>query len=364
MGVVPRTDSKTLMAIFKTFRDWETKYALTFMGLMVGIVGIGFALYSTFQKTAPNFRFEEISRANVIDVKEEVGKLDILFNGVNLRDKHQTLALVTLKVINDGASAITKASFDDAAPVGLQVTGGEITKADLFNASNDYLAKNMRVLTPTNSNSIITFSPIIFEPRDSFWVKLLILYSDKGTFDLKPFGKIANVKQIALVNLDTKAGPPPYWKQIIGGGVLTQVLRVLAYFFAPLFAIGFYVSAKSGLAASRKRAKEIVEENDRKQHVIEFKTFMLEAKKVYNPRWEWVMNTYVNSGARILKLLQGIDENPAMLADNSYEKLRRKLLDSEAVQIRENNKFEVNPVFSVFVKEFVSFLFSKEVGPL
>jgi hypothetical protein len=98
------------MGMFKVFRNWETKYALTFMGLIVGVICGAFSVYVYLQKTVPHLKMEVISNANVIDVKEDVGTLDVLYNGVNLKDTHQTLALVTLRVSNDGAKAIPPSS--------------------------------------------------------------------------------------------------------------------------------------------------------------------------------------------------------------------------------------------------------------
>src|SRR6266478_2827215 len=166
------------MGLFNTFRNWEHKYALTFMGVILAFLFGGFSVYVYLQKTAPNLRVEEISNANVIDVREDVGKLDILFNGANLRDKHQTLALVTLRVMNDGAAPISKGAYDDVDPIGLEVNGGDITKAELFNASSTNIAKSMKVFVLTNS--MVTFAPVILEAGDFFWIKLLILHSEKG----------------------------------------------------------------------------------------------------------------------------------------------------------------------------------------
>src|ERR1035438_1370503 len=152
------------MQVFSIFRRWETKYALTFVGLVVGLLFGAFTVYVAFQKTTPGLRFEEISRANVIDVKEDIGKLEILFNGVNLRDKHQSLALVTLKISNDGGAPIAKSAYDDADPVGVKVSGGDFTKADLYSPSTPNIGRSMRVASFTNS--MATLAPVILEAGD------------------------------------------------------------------------------------------------------------------------------------------------------------------------------------------------------
>jgi len=61
---------------------------------------------------------EVVSSANVIDVKEDVGKLEVLYEGANLRSNHLSLSVVTLKISNDGGAPITKTAYDDAAPLG------------------------------------------------------------------------------------------------------------------------------------------------------------------------------------------------------------------------------------------------------
>ncbi len=202
------------MGMFQKFREWEHSYALTFVSLFVGLLFGGFSVYVYLQKIAPNLRMEVVSNANVLDIKEGVGKLDIIYDGVNLREKQQTLALVTLKISNNGTASIPKGAYDENSPVGVQVTGGEITKAELLQTSNPYLTTNLNFRIASNSTAI--FSPIILEPGDEFQVKLLVLHKEKVGFALHPIGKIAGVKAISLVGPSGKEAQPPTDK-IFGG---------------------------------------------------------------------------------------------------------------------------------------------------
>src|SRR5438067_513307 len=126
------------MKPFETFRNWEVKYALTFMGLVVTVVGTVLAVYALVQKTGPNLRMDVVSVASVVDVKEDVGKLEVLYEGVNLRSNRQTLSVVSLKVSNDGAAPIRIGDYDPRSPLGIEVTHGRIAKAEASRASNKY----------------------------------------------------------------------------------------------------------------------------------------------------------------------------------------------------------------------------------
>src|SRR5262249_24238501 len=132
--------------LFVSLGNVERKYAMTFWGLVVGVIGTLLALYPYFEKRNPALRMEVTSSANLIDVKQDVVKLDILFNGYNLREKNQTLSLVTVKISNDGGAPITKASYDDAAPLGLEVSKGEITRAEIIGTSSEYLTNAAKIV--------------------------------------------------------------------------------------------------------------------------------------------------------------------------------------------------------------------------
>lgn len=265
---VPQTAQEEPSKVFKIFRFWETKYALTFMGFVVGVLGFAFGLWVYLQRTTPNLKIEVTSNANVIDVKEDVGKIEIIYEGVNLRETQQTLALVTLKISNDGAAPIRKSDYDDKAPLGIAITNGNIAKVELFGPSNAYLRGQMKatvvtnlwVIFPENTGvggryaTTAVIDPIILEPGDFFWMKVLILHNEKSGFDIMPVGKIAGVKAISFKPLNINETPVSSWKKALSGNIEVQAQRLIVYAFGGIVVL--FVSVMVSITKERRRERK------------------------------------------------------------------------------------------------------------
>src|SRR5207244_10083267 len=85
-------------------------------------LAIIFFAYDHFREQNPRLKIELASRANVIDLKEKISDLDIFYKGASLRTNQQTLAVITLKISNDGAAPIPIGAYDTAAPVGVSIS--------------------------------------------------------------------------------------------------------------------------------------------------------------------------------------------------------------------------------------------------
>src|SRR5882757_8569944 len=110
---------KLIDKLFGIFRTWESRFALTFVGLVVTVVLWG---YDHYKEQNPRLRMEVLSRANVIDVKEQVSDLDVIYKGASLRSNSQTLAVVTLRISNDGVAPIPLNAYDPSAPIGVEIS--------------------------------------------------------------------------------------------------------------------------------------------------------------------------------------------------------------------------------------------------
>ncbi|HYV28512.1 MAG TPA: hypothetical protein VFA77_13330 [Candidatus Eisenbacteria bacterium] len=354
------------MAFFEKLRDVETKYALNFIGFVLAILFGSLSVYQAFfQKTNPHLRFEVLSTANVFDIREDVGKLDVIFNGVNLREKQQTLALVTVRISNDGAAPIQKTAYDDTAQLGMEVSGGEITKVELLGANNAYLTEHLAVRIATPSS--ITISPVIIEPGDNFSLKLLVLHNERTMIDLKPLGKVAGIKEITLIGINAKQVPPSFWGQVFAGSVWVQIARAICYFLAvPLALILIF--------APLAIISEYIEKQKRLAKLADFR----KTTPLLRQDFEWLLNTYVEHGVlavlKASKLINRPELIPEALRKNfdgiyvgrrpdrwvRHELTRdvaNKLLLSKVVT-QTDSTFKVDEAFREFVNAFQVFVVS------
>lgn len=340
------------------------------MGFIVGVLSIAFAYY-IWQKSNPSLRMEVVSSASVIDVKEDVGKLEVFYNGVNLRSNHQTLAVVTLKILNDGGAPIVKGAYDDAFPFGVEVTQGEITKAEVIAASNDYLTNMAKITTslvafsprdPTNSawnpphdkiTSRVTLNPVILDPGDFILLKLLILHNEQTNFDIKSIGKIAGVKEISFKALNVVEKPKSIWGNAVSGNIWIQAIRCGFYLvvsMAILFAIGFLIAWPMNNVEKRRQRNE---RYARQEKIALFKPQI--------PEYNWVMQNYIFRGWPFLSKIDDYLHNEKLLAADvcfslSFDSDVKGLVDSQAVTIDTDKNIKVNPAFLQFFNRFSTFV--------
>ena len=174
--------------VLKTAKDWERKFALSLIGLLLGLIGMVFAVYSTYVAT-PKLSMEIVSRIDLLRANE-IGGMDLTYKGVKL-GTNQTVTMLLVKVCNDGNAALRKSAY--LSPIGLQIDGGSIIQGSLASTSNAYLEKNVQI---TNSSEQVTFPPIVLEPHDFFLLKLLVLHSYQTNLSFHAFGILVGARTI------------------------------------------------------------------------------------------------------------------------------------------------------------------------
>ena len=118
-------------------RNLDQKYPSSFLGLVVGIIAlmvgiiIGFlGIYLTlFYEKKPEILFDVISNYRVYDIRENIGSLQISFEGENIKEKGLTLSLITIRIANTSRVDILKTFFDEKDPLGLENSGPGILRA-------------------------------------------------------------------------------------------------------------------------------------------------------------------------------------------------------------------------------------------
>jgi hypothetical protein len=77
------------MALYEKLKSIDQKFSWSFFGLVLSVLFFLFGLYATFiYEKKPKLVFEILSEAPVYDLREDVSKLDILFEGEDIRKKN------------------------------------------------------------------------------------------------------------------------------------------------------------------------------------------------------------------------------------------------------------------------------------
>jgi len=101
------------VGITSTLIQIEKKPFWTLLGLVLALVFGGVTVCSEFIRDRhPILQYEVISDASVLDVREKLSSLEIVYGGVDIQKAGQTLRMVVESVANKGISDILKGHYD------------------------------------------------------------------------------------------------------------------------------------------------------------------------------------------------------------------------------------------------------------
>jgi hypothetical protein len=209
----------------------DKKFGWSFLGFVLAALFGGIAIYTEFiRDTSPVVKYEILSNTKILDVKEDVSGLSIIYNAEDIRKARKTLSVLIVRIGNEGRSPILKTYYDSASPLGLSINSGEVIKAEVITATTDYLRQNagIHVRDPFN----VEFSQIIIEPNESFTAKFLILNPEQSTLTIFPKGKIAGVKKLLLADRTSDQTKETFVMKVISGSFWVHVVRILTYVIA------------------------------------------------------------------------------------------------------------------------------------
>jgi hypothetical protein len=237
------------MGITAKLAQIDKKFSWSFLGFILAALFGGIAVYTEFiRDTSPAVRYEILSNTKILDVKEDVTGLSIIYNNEDIRKARKTLSVLIVRVSNEGRSPILKTYYDNASPLGLSISSGEIITAEIISATTDYLRQNAGISIRDASN--VVFSQMIIEPNESFTTKLLVLNPEQSALTIFPKGKIASVKKLLLVDRQSEQRKETFVMKVVSGSLWVQVVRILTYvaaFILLLIAViapSFYISEK------------------------------------------------------------------------------------------------------------------------
>lgn len=230
---------------------WQTVIVL--VGLISAVLGI-YAFF--FQEKKMEIVYELLTNTNVIDLKADLSKLDITYDGKSLKSSNKSLRIISLKVKNSGNVSVLKTFYDDLDPLGITIEKGKIIeKPELIATSSGYIKRNLRIDFDSIGN--LTFNDIILEPNDFYTVKLLVLCSNGIIPNFISIGKIAGLKEIPIVSFVPGAKKEPsFFERTFSGDILTQVTRIFSYAFILGLIMGAIIRGIISISDARDKRKK------------------------------------------------------------------------------------------------------------
>jgi len=273
------------MSFFGLFRDLDRKFSWSFLGFLLAVLFGTLTIYDRFiADKHPKLYFDVLTSTAVLDIKENLPKLEILFDGLNIREQNLSLRVLSIKVVNDSSKDILKGDYDPEDPIGFHIEAGKIIRSDIAGTSNEYLSKNLSILSP--SSDVVHFKDVILEAHQYFLVKLLVLHPAGQSPAVSPVGHIAGVKHILVREPYRELGRVSFWAGAFAGSWATQLVRVVPYFLIGIAAILAIIIPSLFLSDKLDRHK-------RKRAVKQFKAATsIELKQAD----EFIFRTYVGGG--------------------------------------------------------------------
>ena len=157
---------------FQKFHTWT---GWGFWGTVITTLGLLLAIGTTsymvfFQSRYTDFQCQLVSISPVLDVKEDVSKLQLLYDSKDIRQSHEALTVLVMRVGNWGNQPVLKEYFDEDAPFGISMRDARIVDKPAI-LKTQHLAAELLTRIQSNEERI-EFPPMIF-PQKSYFETLL-----------------------------------------------------------------------------------------------------------------------------------------------------------------------------------------------
>lgn len=318
------------MGLTETVNRLDKRYGWSLLGFILAAIFGAITLYTEFLRdTRPDLRFEILTDASVLDVREDVRDLSIIYDGADIQRTKQSLRVVVIKVVNGGLQDILRGDYDDRTPLGFVVQHGSLLRAEMLSVSSEYLRQTLRVDV---KSEVATFSPVILESQEWFTVKCLILHPQSAVPSIQPVGKVAGVRSLRLIEAAVSSRGPNIWIRTFGGSVAIQAVRLGAYGVA--FIAIFLVSVGSVVSVSESRKKR-----SRKREIQAFRAAM---KEPIDERGDAILREYLERGPIVLEV------TGSLLADR--DELDTHMKSALSVQAHRDSGVDSEPKNSTSVE--------------
>lgn len=226
---------------FFTARLWG------FIGVLLAIVFGIITLLSTLDQSKTSILFEIVNESNVLDVRQPLTDLQILFRGEELQEKNLNLRKFSLRLENNGDSDILQNHFDRNDIWGFTVSNGDVIEIRLTGSNSQYIENNLN--PQETEENVVQFNKVIFESGKFFTLEMFVLHSKDLVPSIRPIGKIAGIERVDPIIRTVTEEKPSFVTQFLQGSIFIHTLRAVLYVGAAIILVYILTIATFGLGA-------------------------------------------------------------------------------------------------------------------
>lgn len=297
---------------------------------MIGISGFAFAIYTYLKVDSPELNYRILTNTNVLDLKEDIGNLDIVYNGSSIKKSSETIYILTIRIGNEGLESITNNLYDTRSLPGLKIENARLAEfPQIIESSSEYLESNLTLVT--DSLRTVRFEPIILDEADYFILKFLLIGGKTEKPLVTSIGKVAGIRNIEIIKITDDPKKESLWARVIDGSFGIHVLRYLFYVFAFILIALVIVLPISSIsdAASTKKRKRIVRHYKLAKGITE------------DLEHDYIFSEYVKEGINFLQDIEELISDSQKLSklvtiENNLDEVSYGDLDFLGIQLDKN----------------------------
>ena len=225
--------------------------------LLIGLVGVVLAIYPLVASEKKSELSMAIALSSDVVTRDRLSApIELTFAGRRIDLDKENLKIVFVRFWNSGANTIRPVDYDPAAPLGFAIDNAQILLSAVDRAPNKYLTDTFRL--SQSGSSALFFNPVVLEPGDVLFFKLVVLQNKPAELDLRPVGKVAGVPEVQVLDAIRQGPGEGYIKEFVpkSGFYLPATLKVAVLGVALAQLLILLTSAYRKFKASHAVAKE------------------------------------------------------------------------------------------------------------
>jgi len=369
------------MSLFNKFKTLDQKFSWSFLGFIIALIFGAIGIYTTFfYEKEPSVSYQIISNTQVLDIREKVKNLDVIFEGKSIRDAKQNLLVIDLRIVNDGSINITKELFDENNPLGLKVINGEIIESTLLESSSNYLKNNVKFRQP--DKNLIYFNSFMFDTDEYFSLKILLIHSENSEPKIIPIGKISGIKSINIESVYERKESPGLFELTFNENIWVNGFRLVAYpillvllILAIVLPMILISETKDKIIRKRivKKFEKINDVQENSDNLFLFQLFIRDGKHTLLVT-EHILNNFETLAPKLMKIIEQPETSDERISisyrsmpneihphfsQDYFAHIFQKLIDNSFITKKED-VFIINTQLQILFNQFIKYL--KTIG--
>lgn len=239
----------------------STSFKIVF-GLF-SIIGVLASLYGGYKIINPSrhhLSCNIISNIKAFEINQEINRLSIYVDSINLSKSAQAIRIYTVQISNDGNDNLLPESYVSKDFKLFVENGFLLEPPKIVNSSNSYIQGEITARLSLKDSTTIILPPVALDIDDYYTLQLSVLYPEEISPLIHVIGKIAGQQDIPVNIYNVKSNK----KEV---DILYSIILNL-FLILSLIVVVFF------LVKSQQRLSSLYEELIRLQHA-EYKRMMM-----------------------------------------------------------------------------------------